>query len=107
MDADGSGDIGYAEFTLLSEERWREIDPYKKYKAGVQSYENYIKTATVAESEKSIDENGKANVSSMGVRVNDQSGHMTLESLAKNHLKIPIRKQSKDIGFENINRRDP
>ena len=32
---------------------------------------------------------------------------MTLESLSMNHLKIPIKKQGKDIGFENINRSDP
>ena len=27
MDKDGGGDVGYQEFTLLLEERWRGIDP--------------------------------------------------------------------------------
>ena len=72
MDADGSGDIGYAEFTLLSEERWREIDVYKKYQAGVQSYENYIKTATEKSNRlSSQDESSKTNVRGMGVNMND------------------------------------
>ena len=37
MDSDGSGAIGYDEFTLLSEERWRNIDPYKQYQEGVSA----------------------------------------------------------------------
>ena len=37
MDTDGSGAIGYDEFTLLSEERWRNIDPYKQYQEGVSA----------------------------------------------------------------------
>lgn len=31
MDTDGDGFIAYDEFTLLSEEKWRKIDPYKHY----------------------------------------------------------------------------
>ena len=31
MDTDGDGKIGYFEFTLLDEERWRKIDPYTRY----------------------------------------------------------------------------
>ena len=27
MDKDGTGELGYEEFTLLLEERWRGIDP--------------------------------------------------------------------------------
>ena len=37
MDSDGSGSIGYEEFALLSEERWRNIDPYKQYQEGVKA----------------------------------------------------------------------
>ena len=37
MDQDGSGSIGYEEFALLSEERWRNIDPYKQYQEGVSA----------------------------------------------------------------------
>lgn len=32
MDKSGNGDIGYDEFTLLLEERWRGIDPYDAVK---------------------------------------------------------------------------
>jgi len=28
MDINNNGEIGFDEFTLLSEERWRNIDPY-------------------------------------------------------------------------------
>ena len=31
MDTDADGHIGYAEFTLLSEERWKKINPYLRY----------------------------------------------------------------------------
>lgn len=46
MDSDGSGEIGWDEFTLLSEERWSggDIDPYKKYQDGLANYEHYVKT---------------------------------------------------------------
>jgi Ca2+-binding EF-hand superfamily protein len=30
LDKSGNGDIGYDEFTMLLEERWRNIDPYKE-----------------------------------------------------------------------------
>ena len=47
------------------------------------------------------------NLRQMGVKVDDTSGHMQLESLSKNHLKIPIRKTGADVGYDNINRSDP
>ena len=28
MDTDGIGEIGYPQFTMLTEEKWRNIDPY-------------------------------------------------------------------------------
>lgn len=31
LDADGSGAIGYYEFTMLNEERWKSIDPFLVY----------------------------------------------------------------------------
>jgi hypothetical protein len=34
MDVDGSGDIGYPEFTMLTEEKWRNLDPYANQQAG-------------------------------------------------------------------------
>ena len=32
---------------------------------------------------------------------------MNLESLSKDHLKIPITKKTQDINYDNINRSDP
>ena len=32
MDVDDSGEIGYDEFTLLSDERWRNMDPFARYR---------------------------------------------------------------------------
>ena len=32
MDKDGSGEIGYDEFTMLAEEKWRGIDPFEVFK---------------------------------------------------------------------------
>jgi len=107
MDTDGSGEIGYAEFTLLSEERWREIDPFLKYKEGLHNHEVQAKTSSEIRMNNNLDAESVKNLRSMGVKVNDTSGHMQLESLSKNHLKIPIRKPGQDVGFENINRSDP
>ena len=42
MDTDGDGEIGYEEFTLLSEERWRNIDPYKHYMEGLNGRQNFL-----------------------------------------------------------------
>ena len=109
MDTNGSGEIGYEEFTLLSEERWRGIDPYKKYQDGLLNHDRFIKTGSsyrykgVTIEEKDVE----GPLQNMGIKVNDTEGHMNLEELSKNHLKIPIRKKGQDIGFTNINRSDP
>jgi hypothetical protein len=29
MDSDGSGAIGYDEFTMLTEEKWMKLDPFE------------------------------------------------------------------------------
>mmetsp|Transcript_23745 Transcript_23745/g.31784 ORF Transcript_23745/g.31784 Transcript_23745/m.31784 type:complete len:100 (+) Transcript_23745:531-830(+) len=39
MDTDGDGEIGFDEFTFLSEERWKAVDAYKKYLDGVNGRE--------------------------------------------------------------------
>lgn len=45
MDTDGDGEIGYHEFTMLSEERWRNFDPFLMYQEGVNGREQYLKEA--------------------------------------------------------------
>ncbi len=46
MDSDGDGEIGFDEFTLLNEERWRNMDPYAHYKKGIDGREAYIKSTS-------------------------------------------------------------
>ena len=43
----------------------------------------------------------------MGVKSNDAAGYQKLEDLARDHLKIPIKRIDKETGFMNINRLDP
>lgn len=40
LDKNGKGEIGYQEFTLLLEERWRGIDPIEKMKAKLARVHN-------------------------------------------------------------------
>ena len=42
----------------------------------------------------------------LGTKSNDAEGHQTLENLAKDHLKISVKKNERDTGFYNINRGD-
>lgn len=37
IDKKGQGEIGYEEFTMLLEERWRGIDPVETLKANLQN----------------------------------------------------------------------
>lgn len=43
MDTDGDGEIGFDEFTLLSEERWKAVDPYAQYLDGVNGRQMFMK----------------------------------------------------------------
>lgn len=109
MDSDGSGEIGWDEFTLLSEERWSggAIDPYKKYQDGLANHEHYVKTQASEHRYGAGEDEERNEVRKMGKKVNDTVGHMHLESLSKDHLKIPITKKTQDINYDNINRSDP
>jgi len=37
MDSDGSGSIGYDEFTMLTEEKWMKLDPFDYYQKGKEA----------------------------------------------------------------------
>ena len=103
MDSDGSGAIGYDEFTLLSEERWRNIDPYKQYQEGVSA----AKAWAESESERVDSLNAtQSDYMQMGLAVNDVAGMQKLERMAKNKVKVPLKRDEKDTGFANINRLD-
>jgi len=40
MDTEGTGSISYDEFTLLTEEKFRKLDPFEKFKKGNAAYNN-------------------------------------------------------------------
>ena len=43
----------------------------------------------------------------MGLKSNDATSYSKLESMARNHLKVPLKKIDRETGFVNINRIDP
>jgi len=45
--------------------------------------------------------------SQMGLKSNDATSYSKLESMARNHLKVPLKKIDRETGFVNINRIDP
>ena len=103
MDQSGSGEIGYDEFTLLSEERWQVNDPYKLYQEGLNSHSENMKKALSPVSLRF--ENPDAR--NMGIKSNDAAGYQQLETMAKHHLKRPLRIKDKETGFIKINRNGP
>jgi len=42
----------------------------------------------------------------LGSKIDDADGYAKLEDLSRQHLKIPLRKAEREIGFVNINRND-
>jgi hypothetical protein len=46
MDTDGDGEIGFDEFTLLNEEKWRNMDPYAHYQKGIDGREAFVKSSS-------------------------------------------------------------
>ena len=105
MDATNDGSIGYEEFTLLSEERWRNIDPFIRYNEGVNSRDQMVKTPS-SEKQSSLAMLHKNETSRLGLSVNDTQGYQKLEDLARNHVKIPFKPIDRESGFSNINRSD-
>lgn len=43
----------------------------------------------------------------MGLKSNDAAGYQKLETLARHHLKVPLKKEDRGTGYVNINRFDP
>jgi len=85
MDREGKGEIGYDEFTLLTEERWRGIDPFQQLKNNIsnkQSTEASLKSAN--------------RISNLQQECDNELEFLErLESLSKNKLKIPLKKEVK------------
>ena len=103
MDTDGDGEIGFDEFTFLSEERWKSVDAYKQYLDGVNGREMNNKNANRSDLTSIASQKSTAK---LGSRIDDAEGYAKLEDLSREHLKIPIRKNEVTSGFVNINRND-
>ena len=72
MDKTGSGDIGYPEFTLLSEERWRDVDPFQRFQENVEQHDNNKKTfSSIYRHGAPKGDDREPNVRNLGVKVND------------------------------------
>lgn len=80
MDKSGSGAVGYDDFTLLTEERWRGLDPFEKSYDGAYA-SNRVKLEVEDESKFDDCENLAEKLD-------------RLEDLSKNHLKIPLKKDN-------------
>ena len=104
MDKNNSGEIGYDEFTLLSDERWRNMDPYLRYQEGLGAHQSNVNSSLTRQDSLKMPKN---EASKLGIKANDAIGYQKLEDLAREHLKIPFKQPDKETGFMNINRSDP
>ena len=77
MDTQGKGEISYDEFTLLTEEKWRKLDPFSHYKKGKTAFKERIR-----------DE--KSSSSSPRNKDFDSTYLNQIESRGQNRVKIPL-----------------
>lgn len=85
IDKKGQGEIGYDEFTLLLEERWRGIDPVEHFKAQLKSIKSPMETTEKPYLE--IYDDCKT----------DEEVLEYLDKLGKNKTKVPLRKSEKAL----------
>ena len=76
LDSELKGELGYDEFTMLSEENWMNLDPYKQYKSAMEKHQQREQDDNFS----SIQDDSHA--SQMGIRSNDAAGYQKLESMA-------------------------
>ena len=72
MDKDNSGEIGYDEFTLLSDERWRSMDPFERYQKGLENYSSKIHSSLTRPDSLAMPDNHTAK---LGIKANDAIGY--------------------------------
>ena len=80
IDKKGQGEIGYEEFTLLLEERWRGIDPVMHFKAGLA---NRGPNPMIRENRPELNVYTDCTT--------EQEMLEKLEGLAQNRIKVPIK----------------
>ena len=76
LDKNNNGEIGYQEFTLLLEERWRGIDPVSNLKARLANVKNPMSTSQ------------REKLAIINDAANEEEAFHTIEKLAKNKLKV-------------------
>ena len=83
IDKDGTGEIGYDEFTMLTEEKWRGIDPFEHMQQNIKKVEQRAS---------SFDKRSNKNddLDSLDEMPNEIDRLVKLEQLAVNQVKIPI-----------------
>ena len=85
IDKRGSGEIGYDEFTMLLEERWRGIDPVLELKENLKTRKpNPMQIQRPTEIKLKT-----------GTGMTEEDAFSYIEGFAKNKLKVPVREDQK------------
>jgi hypothetical protein len=88
IDVSGKGSIGFQEFLMLNEEKWRGLDPVEQLASNMKKRREHQDESDDGSSE------------------NQQEQFERMEHEARNHLKIPLRKET-NLKNLNINRSNP
>ena len=75
MDVTNDGCIGYDEFTMLSEEKWRNIDPFTRYTEGVNSRDHMVRTPETTGKQSSLAVLKRHENSKLGMNVGNTQGY--------------------------------
>jgi len=94
LDKSGKGEIGYEEFTLLLEERWRGIDSTQDLKKRLAGVKNPMKTSS------------RKILSVVKDCPNDEEAFLAIEKMASNKLKIPLTNIKDPYQIQKINKQD-
>lgn len=88
IDTNGTGTIGFHEFLMLNEEKWRGLDPVEQLASNMKKRQERMEE------------------SDNGSEENQLEQFERMEHEARNHLKIPLRKET-NLKNLNINRSNP
>jgi hypothetical protein len=78
LDKNNTGCLGYDEFTLLLEERWRGIDPNQVLKENMKHFKNPMQVSS------------KNHLPLVKDYPNEEEAFYAIENLARDKTKIPI-----------------
>ena len=96
IDKDGKGEVGYEEFTLLLEERWRGIDV-------VDMRKKELSQSKFQKNPMELTRNDEVKFKQDSVQgLTESEVFEKLEGFAKNKIKVPIHKNYQNIPKEKI-----